>query len=316
MTDLARVEYSITRAGPVIERDEPLPVALQRISVSLLNDVIVDLRGSEGTPQVHEARKGMKRLRGIIRLIRDQVGHEAYRNTNVVLRDTARRLSDARDAEVLVLTLDAIRERYGPYLRAGTFDRTERILTDRAARAARLDSGSLVDAITAVSTMRNTLARYPMALAVADEYRSLAPGIARVYRRGRRGFRRAMQTHDDADLHEWRKRVKYLRYQMEALTPLQPVLLAAQAHELDALGEILGVDHDLAVLSDFVIAEPAAARDESERWLLVALIHQRRAELQAQAARLGSALYAEKSKAFVRRIGAYWEAGHRADPVY
>lgn len=310
MSDLACLEYTITRVGPEVIPEEPLPLSLQRISVALLNGILDDLHGENGTTRVHEARKGMKRLRGIIRLIRDQVGHEAYRNTNVVLRDTARLLSGARDAEVLVITLDAISERYGPYLRDGTFGATRHVLEQRAAAAAdRIDAPLMAEAITAIATTRNILAHYPMADVVADDYEAIAPGIARVYRRGKRGFRRSLESHDDHDLHEWRKRVKYLRYQMEALAPLQPALIGSQAHELDELGELLGIDHDLAVLSDLVITDPEAVTSTSERWLLVALIHQRRAELQGQAARLGTALYTEKTKSFVGRIGGYWEAG-------
>ena len=45
--------------------------------------------------------------------------------------------------------------------------------------------------------------------------------------------------------------------------------------------------------------------------MLIALIHERRASLQAQAFRSGTALYAESPDSFVDRIGAYWEAGRR-----
>ncbi len=113
------------------------------------------------------------------------------------------------------------------------------------------------------------------------------------------------------DLHEWRKRVKYLRHQMEALEALQPVLLGAYAALLDELGELLGVDHDHAVLADTVMAHADACRDERERWLLIALIYRRRGDLIAAAERLGDAAYAERPEAFVDRIAAYWEAGRR-----
>ncbi len=113
------------------------------------------------------------------------------------------------------------------------------------------------------------------------------------------------------DLHEWRKRVKYLRHQMEALQPLQPTLLGAQATLLDELGELLGIDHDHAVLAETVMAHEEACRDERERWLLVALIYHRRHGLIAAAERLGAAAYAERPRVFVERIAAYWEAGRR-----
>ena len=45
--------------------------------------------------------------------------------------------------------------------------------------------------------------------------------------------------------------------------------------------------------------------------MLLALIHERRANLQAQAFRSGAALYTESPDAFVDRIAAYWDASRR-----
>ena len=144
-----------------------------------------------------------------------------------------------------------------------------------------------------------------------DGFDALEGGLELTYRRGRRGQRRAMADPTDARMHEWRKRVKYLRYQMEALTPMYPTLIGSTAEGLDELGELLGDDHDLAVLADTILDHPESCRDERERWMLIALIHERRANLQAEALGIGSALYVEKPEAFVDRIGAYWAAGRR-----
>ena len=105
--------------------------------------------------------------------------------------------------------------------------------------------------------------------------------------------------------------MKYLRYQMETLAPLYPDLIEPLAASLDQLGELLGDDHDLAVLADTIMRHPESCRDERERWMLIALIHEQRTNLQHQALRHGGALYAEQPSAFVDRIGAYWEAGRR-----
>ncbi|NIS31706.1 MAG: CHAD domain-containing protein, partial [Actinobacteria bacterium] len=117
---------------------------------------------------------------------------------------------------------------------------------------------TLADAIVCLGAAQARCAAYPIAHAVRDDFAAIAPGIARVYRRGHRAHRRARETRDVHDLHEWRKRVKYLRHQMEALQPLQPTLLGAQATLLDELGELLGIDHDHAVLAETVMAHEEA----------------------------------------------------------
>jgi CHAD domain-containing protein len=295
--------------------DEPLPLAVSRVSTDLLAGAVADLRPADPNQLdagVHAARKKMKRVRGLIRLVRDEVGYSAYRNENVVLRNTARTISGVRDAWVLVEVLEGLRHRYADLLDDATFFTTQRWLLDRHETLV-ADSGEHVfsQAIVNLGSARLRYLAYPIADVVSDDYAGIARGVERVYRRGRNGFERSSDSRSVEDLHEWRKRVKYLRYQMEALVPLSPNLIGAAALELSTLGELLGDDHDLAVLVETVNAHPRACPDERERWLLTALAYERRDAIQAEALRIGSALYAEKPADFVARMSAYWQSGRR-----
>ena len=317
MTDLAphQTTSTISRPSTSLAPDEPVPVAIQRIAVDLLGRAVADLRAEEGPSfdkGIHGARKKMKRLRGLIRLIRDPIGRRVYREENVVLRDTARSLAGIRDAWVLVETLQALRTQYGDLLDDDTFAKPEAWLLERhLERKSIVTSTVVTGAIGNLATAKARYRAYPLDEALADDFGSIAKGVHRVYRRGYRGFQGGCAEPTVEGLHEWRKRVKYLRYQMETLTPLQPTLIGSLAHELDVLGEDLGTDHDLAVLAERVMQHPESCRDDRERWMLIALIHERRLALQAAALRRGAALYAEEPDAFVDRIRAYWEAGRR-----
>jgi CHAD domain-containing protein len=290
-------------------------LAIQRITVGLLGKAIGDLRPKKRDSfdsGVHAARKKLKRLRGILRLVRDDIGYRAYREENVMLRNTARTLSAVRDAWVLVDTLRSLRDRYADLLDEATFTVPEAWLMSRHLERHELVTGQTVtNAIVTLGAARARFAGFPTEGIIQNDFSAFAPGIERVYRRGHRGHEHAATTRDVHDLHEWRKRVKYLRYQMEALTPMYPSLIGSAAQSLDELGELLGDDHDLAVLADTIIDHPESCRDDRERWMLIALIHERRASLQAQAFAVGSALYVEKPSAFVARIEAYWAAGRR-----
>ena len=306
---------TLARPGRDIVPDEPLPQGLQRISLGLLSRAIVDLRPNEDRSfddGVHSARKKMKRLRAMLRLVRDDIGYRPYREENVVLRDTARTLSSVRDAWVLVATLRTLRSTYADLLDEETFAAPDAWLLARREEQRRMVTRPMVThAICSLGAARSRFAKYPIEQAISDDYAAIAGGIERVYRRGHRGLARAAATRTVEDLHEWRKRVKYLRYQMEALTPMYPTLIAPTAKSLNELGEFLGYDHDLAGLAKTILEHPDSCRDDRERWMLVALIHERRTSLQAQALSLGSALYVERPSSFVDRIGAYWEAGRR-----
>ena len=65
-------------------------------------------------------------------------------------------------------------------------------------------------------------------------------------------------------LHEWRKRTKDLRYALELLEPLWPDVMEAFAAEVDDLADLLGEDHDLALLEAFV-RDPSLACDDDDR---------------------------------------------------
>jgi CHAD domain-containing protein len=311
--ELSRIAVEWIRPTRSIVAGESLPLELQRIGVNLLGRAISDLRPTAQPfdKGIHSARKKMKRLRGMLRLVRDEVGYRTYREENVVLRDTARSLSAIRDARVVVETLRRLRDDYADLIQPETFATPEAWLLERHRHRRQAITQSVVtNAICNLGTARRRFAASAIEETVRDDYAAIAGGIERVYRRGYRGLRRAADTKSVEDLHEWRKRVKYLRYQMETLKPLHPKLIGATAESLDELGEQLGDDHDLAILAEIVIAHPESCRDERERWMLIALIHERRAGLQAQALRHGTALYNEKPQAFVERIGAYWGAAH------
>jgi CHAD domain-containing protein len=83
---------------------------------------------------VHEARKAMKRIRALLRLVRPVIGDDVYRVENAILRDTARIIAPIRDGRVMVDTVSDLRERYDRQLRPTAFEGIERALEERQQR--------------------------------------------------------------------------------------------------------------------------------------------------------------------------------------
>jgi CHAD domain-containing protein len=239
-------------------------------------------------PDVHGARKQLKRARATLRLLRPAIGDDLYRRENVAARDAARPLSMGRDEETLRDTLDKLVQRFGaaaPQLR----------FRKRARQVPARQLGRIKAAL------RRSMTRARAWRLDADEWDCLARGLRVTYRRGRRALRQARSNRETEALHEWRKQTKYVWHQLQVLTPLAIGPVGELADEFHHLADYLGDEHDLAVLR-----ERAAASGD-----LQALIDRRREELQDRAFALGERLYAEKAKAFVGGLERHWSKWRR-----
>lgn len=305
--------------GFELDLEEPLSAGLRRVSIEEFDRSIGALvSGSDIDPAIHEARKSMKRLRAMLRLIRDEIGDDRYRVENELLRNTARLIGPIRDASVMVETVSTLRQRFGAHLKRSAFSMLEAQLVDRhvSMRAELVDDPESLRRV--VYALRSAKARYlawPVETeqnsgrnshVVPDSFDALAPGLHRTYRRGRKEMRVAQELGSGHDFHQWRKRVKYLRHQVELLRPTFPEVLDGHIAALDQLGEVLGEEHDLYELSVLVADSPKSFADSAERTLIMALAEHRRAELQNNAMSIGRLVYAEAPKSFTTRIGAYW----------
>lgn len=314
---------TIAMRDPRLHPGETVPMGISRIAVGRINRAVRSLTKPSGDfdDALHRARKAIKRLRALLRLVRYDLGDETYRAENETLRDAARELGPARDSFVLILTLERMVEDYRGLLADGAFDATDQYL--RARHRAAIDDlmsdqqtvGRVVATLEAAKgrveawgTARHRDGR-PL---IRDEYAAVAPGLERVYRRSRRDLGRVMTERTDLALHEWRRSAKYLRYQLETLEPIWPDVIGGHAARLNELGEMLGTDHDMSVLAETVRREPGACPNPNARRLLLALVEQARADLQEDALDLGASLYAERSNAFTARIGGYWRTARGA----
>jgi CHAD domain-containing protein len=282
---------------------EPVGPAIKRVVAGQVDDAIAQLRGeagSEPADAIHEARKDMKKIRSALRLVRDPLGDEVWRRENEHYRDVARQLSSHRDAEILVEALDALGERFGPTARDRFNALRERL--DRENRAAH-DDGTVERTMAgAAAELAAGRARIDALPLDGDGWELIGPGIHRSYRRGRKRLRAAEEEASVTNLHELRKRVKDLWYQLRLLRDADKHVLGALADHAHDLSDHLGDDHDLALLREEVQRRRDVFASPADQRHLLQEIDQRRGELQFAAISLGDRIYAEKPKKFTSRL--------------
>jgi CHAD domain-containing protein len=282
-----------------LENNEPVAASVRRCAIEELEDAIQHLQdgADDETRAVHEARKSIKKTRALLRLARSCIDGP-YRQAQMArLREAARSLAQSRDASVALESLDLLAARYPDQLSAAAVDRVrEAISPPRAGQHARSDvSEALEAAAKLLSGVCGKLAGMELR---ADGWELVEPGLRRSYLRGRERLAEVVDDPSPERLHEWRKRVKDLWHAAQILRPADPKRLRPLARDAHALSDLLGDDHDLAVLR----AEALRGRreyfvDSAERDALTALIDRRRAELRRAALDLGAKVYARKPRA-------------------
>lgn len=287
-----------------LQRGEEAAAEMSRVAAGRAEAALERLRGIESgeadaAEAIHGARKDLKKLRTVLRLLRGQLS--GYREENRRCRDAGRALSASRDAEVKLATLEGLGEN-GGNLPAEAYEAWRAILSrDREAAANAVHGQPAVEEATRL--IEAELAGIGEWRLQGDLWDLIGDGLRRTYRRGRRTMRTAERDRSEANLHEWRKRAKDLWHALRLLQDAWPRPLEALADEAHGLSELLGDHHDLALLR-MDLHQRQSGKEETQA--LEAMIDGRQEELAADALILGRRLYAERPKNFSRRMRGYW----------
>jgi CHAD domain-containing protein len=287
---------------------ESVPEALRRSAREQLEAAISELAdGSPADPveAIHDARKALKKERSLLRLGAAAFDSAQRRAENRIFRDAAQQLGGTRDADVMIQAIDDLADRYAGQLPHGSFTALrERLVARRDAGRRQLSDRHAIESVA--DSLRAASLRVVDWRLRREGWAVIGSGLLQGYGRGSQAFERARRRPTVENLHEWRKGVKDLWYHLRWLGPIAPQMMDAHAQDAHHLSELLGDDHDLAVLRESVLAidgEPALDREP-----LVGLIDHRRDQLQTEAMFLGRRVYAEAPKAFTSRLHRYWKA--------
>jgi CHAD domain-containing protein len=278
-----------------IEKDEDIAAALLRVAAADLAMARTELSATCPPPAcIHGIRQRLKRVRTLLRVF-EAAPMTSARPVRRLLTALARTLAEARDADVAVASAREIAAATPRAAELG-FDRVVAVLEREAFRAhreriplAEIDRqlGLLANELTALSEES------------FDGLALLNHGFERSYRRGRRWMRRSRSSLGTPELHGWRKSVKDLWH----LLGLSSERIANKGQKLapvlGRLGDVLGLDHDHAVLAEKLALSP---RGDPALMAQLGLIADRRRALEAEAFELGDAIYGESPASFTRGL--------------
>lgn len=251
---------------------------------------------------LHETRRGFKRLRGLLRLVRD-ADEDFYRAENARYRDCARTLARGREASALVETVDRLLKPGLDPAEAAVLAAFRQRLDDRRAaiEADREEvKAAIAGAVLGCEAGRDALARFRAPASPREQAAVIASGVARIVRSARRSLGRAARSGEAEAFHELRKAVKYHALHLDLLADVWEAADARRRSAAKRLGDVLGEFNDIAVMKEFLRQEPELADDAAPA--MRRLMKRRDRQLRATALRAGQKLFHEGGGATARAV--------------
>jgi CHAD domain-containing protein len=300
--------------------DEPANKGIRRIVREQLRKARKELEelaaairsGGKNDEPVHSIRKRFKRLRAVCRLVRAETGEKWYKSQNTRFRDAGRPLTEVRDAKILIDTLDKLLENSAAQANPDELQPVRHGLEanyDRIRRAVLENSDALSAIHKTVKHARVDIKNWPIG---GGGWSIVGLSLERGYERCQKAGAAAAKDSDIENLHEWRKQAKYFWHELQLIAPSNPDALNSMANAVHELTKRLGDDHDLAVLTQTVVANCDDFGGESVVGKLLPLVEPPRAELQQQAFELQRRLFSEDVEIFLQRLRASWKSWRTA----
>ena len=278
--------------------DRSVQAGVRRIACEQIDKAIAEIENTELPldETIFQVRKRCKKIRGLLRLVRPSF--DGYARENAIFRDAARELSQLRDGNVLLPTLDRLTGQ-GVARNVGL----RRALLDRQSTA--LPARDKQEALHAFrKRMVAARSRVRQWRVTPGGFRGIGDGLLATYQRAAAAFSQVSGNPADEALHEWRKLVKYHGCHVRLLQSVAPEVMRPRIDEIRRLGRALGEHHDLAVL---VSELPAVDVAQSRIPKIVDLAHGQQELLVSDAFSIAACLFEERPQEFVATCQHAWQ---------
>jgi CHAD domain-containing protein len=273
---------------------------------------LTPLKSSE--KNIHEIRKAIKRSRAVLKLMRDSMGYAGYYRENHLLQEHHRLFGAARELHVLRNTMKGIDERYSGLFSEAVYDEVLDLIQENLeAEKNRLKRTAVLERLAA--SLEEPLSRIDYYHVEEEGFEVVRRGLERIYSQGRSSLHAAFSEHATMmQLHEFRKKGKYLYYQLELLRPAFPRVIKAYARTMEQLTDLLGACHDLH-RARMTIPELFNGRRAPRRSLapLFTLFEEEQVRMKREARTYSENMFVEGPQQFVSRVQTFWENYIEAD---
>jgi len=117
---------------------------------------------------VHHVRTSLKKMRALLRLVRDDINGEVFAQENLGFRDAGRHLSAVRDAAVMIETFDTLVQQFSVSLTAEAFTELRTVLRQSSTVLRAEQQKTLAMAAKTIGVARRRVDHWPIMTRVSQ----------------------------------------------------------------------------------------------------------------------------------------------------
>lgn len=245
-----------------------------------------------------------------MQLVHPNLSNVFFKRENARLRSAAKRLAFLRDIAVARSTIRKALNKLADRKDRDAFRTAQRGFEEESPAQPQSDEQREAALRQAADALGKTRRAFEVVRWPERGWETIEPGLQTLYRQNRAWMARAFATGKDRDLHQWRKRAKFLYYQLQMLTPIWPEGLAKTVRRLNKLQDYLGADHDFAVLQSFLLGDPTRYGGRGIVQRITNCLEKRRRKVRQKSESLGKVVFSQKPIHFAHGLRKRWNEWH------
>lgn len=286
-------------------QDKSIEKAVRRIAREQLGKAVNAIEDSDDIAQtVHDVRKRCKKVRGLLRLVRQ--GFDGFDEENRAYRDIAGGLSGPREYQVALHTIDLMLRDIRSESASESLSTCRTLLEADGAAQMVQPRLALSEALDRLASARRRIKDWELD---DDGWSAIEPGIGKTYRKAHSAARKIEDGDSAESYHVLRKALKYHWYHTRLLEKIRPDAMRARARMAGRLTEILGDHHDLSDLENRLEPHLEGAQRKSVEMVLI-LARRRRTVLEGQSHELCAKLLKKRPDDLVSDWQSDWRKWH------
>lgn len=250
---------------------------------------------------IHELRKNIKKIRGILRLMRYEIGGKKYRKLNRKYRQLAQDIAVLRDDTSQIELLSGMLPKDKSAIVRRSINRAIRTIETK--RKTAFKDFYTNDQHQYISREFNDLNIKNQELNISgNPDLFILKGLYKIHSNALKAFRATLSTNDAEVYHNLRKQVKYLMYNLRIISPANPIFFKAYLSKLNQLSTLLGKLHDLDLFNEHIHQRTIIQFKPEEKKEMLKIIYGNRYYLKKRIRLIGSQVFDKKSKDFRNRL--------------